>query len=88
MSRISVNLLLFFHHPSTGAVAHRPILPVIIGEIHALEGVCPMCRGTKQTCSIASPVVPGLVPEGVKPTVRHRISLQICLTVGETGKRS
>ena len=28
MSRISVNLLLLFHHPSAEAVAHRPILPV------------------------------------------------------------
>jgi hypothetical protein len=47
-----------------------------------------VCRGIHRPAAFASAVVVGLVPEGAKPTVRLGISLKICLTVGETGKRS
>lgn len=75
MPSISVKLLHFFQHPSAEAVAHRPILPVSYRKIVASEAVCPMCRGSRTSAAFASTVAFGLVPEGVKPTVRLGISL-------------
>jgi hypothetical protein len=53
-----------------------------------LQRQCPVCRGIHTSAAFASTVAVGLVPVGVKPTIRLRICLRICLTVGETGKRS
>jgi hypothetical protein len=60
---------------------------VVIGAIYASEAVCPMCRGTNKYLQHRLTGCRGLVPEGAKPTIWREISLQICLTVGETGKR-
>jgi hypothetical protein len=38
MSRISVKLLLFFQHPSAGALAHRPMLPFSCREDLSFRG--------------------------------------------------
>jgi hypothetical protein len=58
MSRISVNLLLFFEHPSVEPVPHRPILPISHQEILCFRGSVPDASWHEQIYSIASPVCP------------------------------